>query len=622
MKKIFLVLMLLPIILFCQPYQSLTRLNSTITLLDSAETFTGNIEPISSDYNWIVVTVRSNIGGTGKVQFTNNNSTPVVWQNEKSFTYTAGDTLTNQYFFPITMAYFRVVYTNDTTDQTSFRLTTVLIKNSFAPITNNKFDVNLTGGATSANQVIHNTKLDSLISDIAASLVKLTSVLSDADSSLVLETARNLLDVSRNTKLDSLVADLNTAKGYLNTLQAKDFATKVAQDTLLSVQKDIRSWTAAIKSAIEIIDNAISGNEMQVDVVAALPLGDNNIGNIDIITLPSGNLGQQLSASSLSVTPATNIADATYIGDIKFGESVPAGSAIIGQVGIDQTTDGTTNKVQSRNATHDNFNVNANIQVGDTDVANGNPVPISDAGSSLTIDGSVGLTDGAETMMIDNGATYDGVLVRLTDGTNVSSLSGTGDLEVSGDAGAALALNASVDNLEGYVDGVETKIDSALAKLGQIETAVEILENAISGTEIQADIVDLPAITYGSQTLINAVQLDDSPTSVTSAAYLIGNKNKIGFSLVYDETEVGGVSGTLTLEVSPDSSTWYAFDIILDGAGLDAPNASLAYTEDATDYFYLPNFITAGYIRAKFVGTGVDADDTIIITVILHWQAE
>ena len=154
MKKIFLVLMLLPIILFCQPYQSLTRLNSTITLLDSAETFTGNIEPISSDYNWIVVTVRSNLGGTGKVQFTNNNSTPIVWQNEKSFTYTAGDTVTNQYFFPITMAYFRVVYTNDTTDQTSFRLTTTLIKNSFAPITNNKFDVNLTGSATAANQTL------------------------------------------------------------------------------------------------------------------------------------------------------------------------------------------------------------------------------------------------------------------------------------------------------------------------------------------------------------------------------------------------------------------------------------------------------------------------------------
>jgi hypothetical protein len=40
-------------------------------------------------------------------------------------------------------------------------------------------------------------------------------------------------------------------------------------------------------------------------------------------------------------------------------------------------------------ATHDNLNLNANIQVGNADVANGNPVPISDAGGSITVDGSV-----------------------------------------------------------------------------------------------------------------------------------------------------------------------------------------------------------------------------------------
>lgn len=39
--------------------------------------------------------------------------------------------------------------------------------------------------------------------------------------------------------------------------------------------------TAAIQTAVETIDNAISGNEMQVDVVAALPAGTNNIGKVD-----------------------------------------------------------------------------------------------------------------------------------------------------------------------------------------------------------------------------------------------------------------------------------------------------------------------------------------------------
>jgi len=77
----------------------------------------------------------------------------------------------------------------------------------------------------------------------------------------------------------------------------------------------------------------------------ALPAGDANIGNVDIVTLPSGNLGAQAKAASLCVNPASDISDATYIGDIKFGESLPAGTSVIGKTGIDQTTDGTTNHV-------------------------------------------------------------------------------------------------------------------------------------------------------------------------------------------------------------------------------------------------------------------------------------
>lgn len=40
-------------------------------------------------------------------------------------------------------------------------------------------------------------------------------------------------------------------------------------------------------------------------------------------------------------------------------------------------------------ATHDNLNANANIQVNNTDVGNANPVPVSDAGGSITVDGTV-----------------------------------------------------------------------------------------------------------------------------------------------------------------------------------------------------------------------------------------
>jgi hypothetical protein len=46
--------------------------------------------------------------------------------------------------------------------------------------------------------------------------------------------------------------------------------------------------TGAIMTAVQTLDNAISGNEMQVDVVAALPAGTNNIGDIDVLTIAAG----------------------------------------------------------------------------------------------------------------------------------------------------------------------------------------------------------------------------------------------------------------------------------------------------------------------------------------------
>lgn len=153
-------------------------------------------------------------------------------------------------------------------------------------------------------------------------------------------------------------AKQDTGNTSLATIAAKDFST----ETTLASIKD----TSGIKK-----------------ITDALPAGDNNIGNVDLVTLPSGNLGQQAKSASLSIAPATDITDATYIGDIKFGEALPIGSAVIGKVGIDQTTPGTTNKVNATNATHGDLQANVTIQINDVDVSATNAVPIkSDGGKT------------------------------------------------------------------------------------------------------------------------------------------------------------------------------------------------------------------------------------------------
>jgi hypothetical protein len=51
-------------------------------------------------------------------------------------------------------------------------------------------------------------------------------------------------------------------------------------------------------TALQLIDNAIAGTEMQVDVVAALPAGTNNIGDVDVLSVIPGvgatNLGKAI----------------------------------------------------------------------------------------------------------------------------------------------------------------------------------------------------------------------------------------------------------------------------------------------------------------------------------------
>ena len=94
---------------------------------------------------------------------------------------------------------------------------------------------------------------------------------------------------------------------------------------------------------------ALVGGKIPVD--ASVSIDSIDIGDVNIKEFPAGNLGQQLKAASLSVAPATDIADATYIGDVKFGEELPAGTQLVGKVGIDQTTPGTTNLVNVNGGT-------------------------------------------------------------------------------------------------------------------------------------------------------------------------------------------------------------------------------------------------------------------------------
>jgi len=99
--------------------------------------------------------------------------------------------------------------------------------------------------------------------------------------------------------------------------------------------------------------------------------------------------GRQIRSGELDPVVVVRILDGVNIdadlqvggADVSNANPVPVsdagGSLTVDDGGLSLTVD---------QATHDLLNANANIQVGDVDVANANPVPVSDAGGSLTVD--------------------------------------------------------------------------------------------------------------------------------------------------------------------------------------------------------------------------------------------
>jgi hypothetical protein len=180
------------------------------------------------------------------------------------------------------------------------------------------------------------------------------SVNSDGELKVNLETADIQIGAVelKNSDTDdrALISDANTARAatdHVLVVQALDAAGAVlstsalatsakqpalgtaamAASTPVTIASD-DTLTTAIKTAVETIEDAISGSEMQVDVVGALPAGTNaigklapnsgvDIGDVDVTSVPTclqgaGNPTVD-SYTSASITTAANTANQSLI---------------------------------------------------------------------------------------------------------------------------------------------------------------------------------------------------------------------------------------------------------------------------------------------------------------------
>lgn len=140
----------------------------------------------------------------------------------------------------------------------------------------------ITGFGTAANQTTIIGHLDGVETSLSSIDGKITAVNTGA---VVVSSSALPTGASTAAKQPALgtagtpSADVLTVQGVTSMTALKVDGSAVTQPvsgTVAVTNSDITS----IKTAVEVIDNAISGSEMQVDVVAALPAGTNAIGKL------------------------------------------------------------------------------------------------------------------------------------------------------------------------------------------------------------------------------------------------------------------------------------------------------------------------------------------------------
>jgi hypothetical protein len=241
--------------------------NSTTSPLGNGATFTGTGDDVS-DFATVTCQLYADEGSATDgmtFQFSTDNSN---WDDVYSFTMAGGET--RRFQFPVCAQYFRIVYTNGATPQAAFRVQTLLKRQN-------------------TNTSIHRIE-DNVSTDRSATLVKaglIAQVNGTGDFIPIQANAGGILKVGGSVDVDDISAGTQT----------NDVKVTLDGET--------------------------------VTIGAAIPAGDNNIGNVDVVTLPALPAGSN------------------NIGDVDIASAIPAGTNAIGDVGLEPRTSGGTSIMRS-----------------------------------------------------------------------------------------------------------------------------------------------------------------------------------------------------------------------------------------------------------------------------------
>ncbi len=347
----------------------------------------------------------------------------------------------------------------------------------------------------------------------------------DATNGLAVDVKASALPTGAGTsaKQDTIIGHLDGVEGLLTTIDAD---------------------TGNVSTKIDTIAGAVAGTEVQVDVVGALPAGSNaigklaansgvDIGDTDVTSVIPGTGATNLGKAIDTATGATDtgvLALATRDDALSAltpieGDNVQLRTTSTGALWVTQsgtvTVDGSgvTQPVSNAGLTELAAAINSSkvdVNIVSSDVATGGTSALDDA------DFTAGTTPGTPAMGV-----YESTPTSVTDGDlgtvgitagrrmktsatiDAALPAGTnniGDVDVLSSAlptGASTSANQTT--IIGHLDGVEGLLTTIDGDTGNISTKIDTIAGAVSGTEMQVDVLTLPNVTNAGTF---AVQVD------------------------------------------------------------------------------------------------------------------
>ncbi len=357
-------------------------------------------------------------------------------------------------------------------------------------------------------------------------------------------------------------------------------ATELKQDDIITSLNSIDLNTYNISQAITL-------NKMQVDVItipsividnATNPIAVSQSGtwSIDSITTsiplpPDAATETTLNTVASNIVSVNNVLDDIYLNTSSLATTVSGGTIAVSATGLDiryltaadvvtvnggmaQTDDvkvtldselvvlgpstdhigkitvfdGTTEAEVIPLTTYNGLAVAIVDGNGDHITSFGGGTQYTEGDIDVTITGTVMMMEvGSDTVQPVQGTVANGLLVNVSNASIPATQSGTWNItNVSGTVSLPTGASTSANQttIIGHLDGVEGLLTTIDADTGNISTKIDTIAGAVSGTEMQVDVLTLPNVAQATASNLNAQVVGATAHDAADA----GNPIKIG----------------------------------------------------------------------------------------------